>query len=196
MYVEKGTFVMGTSNPIGLEGTECDVTIEKDYYIGKFEVTEYEWNVIMNDSTIINKKKPITKMSWNDCQQFIRKLQTLTGLLFSLPTEAQWEYAAKKHGEINWIYAGSNIPTDVANYKESSKYETIEEIGSRYPNGLELYDMSGNVSEWCIDGDENRKRIRGGSFMSSLEEITITYSDVATADTKSETIGFRLTLNP
>lgn len=198
MYVEKGTFIMGTANPVGLEGVECDVTIEKDYYIGKFEVTEYEWNVVMNDSTTINKKLPMAMISWNDCQEFIRKLQTLTGLLFSLPTESQWEYAAKKNGEKDWIYAGSNTPTDVANYNESSKNGTIEEIGTRAPNGLELYDMSGNVSEWCSDGDgnENRKRVRGGSFMSSLEEIVVTYSDVATAETKSESIGLRLSLNP
>ncbi|MBE6199954.1 MAG: TIR domain-containing protein [Rikenellaceae bacterium] len=200
MYVEKGTFIMGTANPVGLEGVECDVTIEKDYYIGKFEVTEYEWNVVMNDSTTINKKLPMAMISWNDCQEFIRKLQTLTGLLFSLPTESQWEYAAKKNGEKDWIYAGSNTPTDVANYNESSKNGTIEETGNRAPNGLELYDMSGNVSEWCSDGDgngnDNRKRVRGGSFMSSLEEIVVTYSDVATADTKSEAIGLRLSLNP
>lgn len=198
MYVEKGTFIMGTANPVGLEGVECDVTIEKDYYIGKFEVTEYEWNVVMNDSTTINKKLPMAMISWNDCQKFIRKLQTLTGLLFSLPTESQWEYAAKKNGEKDWIYAGSNTPTDVANYNESSKNGTIEETGNRAPNGLELYDMSGNVSEWCSDGDgnDNRKRVRGGSFMSSLEEIVVTYSDVATADTKSEAIGLRLSLNP
>lgn len=198
MYVEKGTFIMGTANTVGLEGVECDVTIEKDYYIGKFEVTEYEWNVVMNDSTTINKKLPMAMISWNDCQEFIRKLQTLTGLLFSLPTESQWEYAAKKNGEKDWIYAGSNTPTDVANYNESSKNGTIEETGNRAPNGLELYDMSGNVSEWCSDGDgnDNRKRVRGGSFMSSLEEIVVTYSDVATADTKSEAIGLRLSLNP
>lgn len=198
MYVEKGTFIMGTANTVGLEGVECDVTIEKDYYIGKFEVTEYEWNVVMNDSTTINKKLPMAMISWNDCQEFIRKLQTLTGLLFSLPTESQWEYAAKKNGEKDWIYAGSNTPKDVANYNESSKNGTIEETGNRAPNGLELYDMSGNVSEWCSDGDgnDNRKRVRGGSFMSSLEEIVVTYSDVATADTKSEAIGLRLSLNP
>ena len=200
MYVEKGTFIMGTANTVGLEGVECDVTIEKDYYIGKFEVTEYEWNVVMNDSTTINKKLPMAMISWNDCQEVIRKLQTLPGLLFSLPTESQWEYAAKKNGEKDWIYAGSNTPTDVANYNESSKNGTIEEIGNRAPNGLELYDMSGNVSEWCSDGDDNgndnRKRVRGGSFMSSLEEIVVTYSDVATADTKSEAIGLRLSLNP
>lgn len=198
MYVEKGTFIMGTANPVGLEGVECDVTIEKDYYIGKFEVTAYEWNVVMNDSTTINKKLPMAMISWNDCQEFIRKLQTLTGLLFSLPTESQWEYAAKKNGEKDWIYAGSNTPTDVANYNESSKNGTIEETGNRAPNGLELYDMSGNVSEWCSDGNDNdnRKRVRGGSFMSSLEEIVVTYSDVATADTKSEAIGLRLSLNP
>ena len=187
---------MGTAKIAGLEDIECDVTIDKDYYIGKFEVTEYEWKVVMNDSTTINKKLPITMISWNDCQEFIRKLQTLTGLIFSLPTESQWEYAAKKNGEKDWIYAGSNTPTDVANYIESSKNGTIEETGNRAPNGLEIYDMSGNVSEWCSDGNDNRKRIRGGSFMSPLEEITVTYSDVASAETKSESIGLRLSLNP
>lgn len=196
MYVEKGSFIMGTAKIAGLEDIECDVTIDKDYYIGKFEVTEYEWKVVMNDSTTINKKLPITMISWNDCQEFIRKLQTLTGLIFSLPTESQWEYAAKKNGEKDWIYAGSNTPTDVANYIESSKNGTIEETGNRAPNGLEIYDMSGNVSEWCSDGNDNRKRIRGGSFMSPLEEITVTYSDVASAETKSESIGLRLSLNP
>ena len=194
MFVENGTFVMGSKNPIGLESSERQVTIEKNYYIGKFEVTELEWNVIMADSASGNHMLPITGVSWNDCQGFVRKLQMQTGLLFTLPTEAQWEYAAKKNGDANWIYAGSNCPEKVANFKESSKKGSIEEVGSKEPNGLELYDMSGNVSEWCADGDDNRKHIRGGSYMSTCDEITVSYSDVASVDNKSKTIGLRLVL--
>ena len=195
MFVENGTFVMGSKNPIGLESSERQVTIEKNYYIGKFEVTELEWNVIMADSASGNHMLPITGVSWNDCQEFVRKLQMQTGLLFTLPTEVQWENAAKKNGDANWIYAGSNCPEKVANFKESSKKGSIEDVGSKEPNGLELYDMSGNVSEWCADGDDNRKHIRGGSYMSTDDEITVSYSDVASVDNKSKTIGLRLVLN-
>lgn len=195
MFVESGTFIMGSKNPVGLEEFESYVTIEDDYYIGKFEVSELEWNIIMSDSAFGNNQLPVTKVSWRDCQQFVRKLQMLTGLLFSLPNEVQWEYAAKKGGKSEWIYAGSNNSEEVANYKESSTNGDIEEVDSRKPNGLELYHMSGNVSEWCLDGNENRKRIRGGSFMSSCEEITVSYSDVASIDNRSKTIGLRLVLN-
>ncbi len=196
MYVEKGTFTMGSANPVGLEKIEHQIDIKSDYYIGKFEVTEHEWNVVMKDSIMGNAKLPITMISWNDCQQFIRKLQALTGLVFELPTESQWEYAARKNGDANWSYAGSDIPENVANYSASSHDGTIEETGSRHPNGLELYDMSGNVAEWCSDGDEKRKCIRGGSYMSSIEEITVSYSDAAATGTKSKSIGLRLSLKP
>lgn len=195
MFVEDGTFIMGSNNPIGLEELERQVAIEEAYYIGKFEVTELEWNIIMSDSTSGNNQLPVTEVSWNDCQEFVRKLQMQTGLLFTLPTEAQWEYAAKKKGEAKWIYSGGSCPEIVANFKESSKKGSIEEVGSRKPNGLELYDMSGNVSEWCIDGNDNRKHIRGGSYMSSCDGITVSYSDVASVDNKSKTIGLRLVLN-
>lgn len=196
MFVEKGTFIMGSKNPIGLENFETPVTVENDYYIGKFEVTELEWNIIMTDSVIGNDHLPVADVSWKDCMQFVRKLQMLTtGLLFTLPTEIQWEYAAKKNGSADWIYAGGNTPKDVANYKGSSNNGCVEDVGSRDPNGLDLYDMSGNVSEWCFDGNDNRKRIRGGSFMSSCVGISVSYSDVASVDNRSETIGFRLVLN-
>ena len=195
MFVENGTFIMGSKNPIGLEELERKVTVEDDYYIGKFEITELEWNIIMSDSVSGSHLLPITGVSWNDCQEFVRKLQMQTGLLFSLPTEAQWEYAARNKGEANLIYAGDNCPENVANFKVSSKKRSIEEVGSRKPNGLELYDMSGNVSEWCTDGDNNRKHIRGGSYMSSCDGITVSYSDVASVENKSKTIGLRLVIN-
>lgn len=195
MFVEKGTFIMGNDNPVGFENPITKIKVENDFYIGKFEVTELEWNVIMNDSVKGNAKLPVTEVSWKDCQLFTRKLQFLTDLLFNLPTEAQWEYASKKNGDADWIYAGSNSPEDVANFKDSSKKGDIEDVGLRVPNGLELYDMSGNVSEWCLDGNDNRKRIRGGSFLSDSVGIAVAYSDVASVDNKSRTIGLRLVIN-
>lgn len=194
MLVEKGSFVMGTPEPLGLEETPHEVTIETDYYIGKFEVTEQEWNVMMKDSMIGDSKIPMTNISWNNCQQFVRKLQSLTGLVFTLPTEAEWEYAARKNCE-NSKYAGSDNPEDVASYVNNTKDKPMA-IGMHEPNAMELYDMSGNVSELCEDGDESKKIIRGGSFMSSKEEITVTYADAASIETRSKAIGLRLVLKP
>jgi len=194
MQVEKGTFVMGAPEPLGLENTPHEVTIETDYYIGKFEVTEQEWNVVMKDSMIGDSKTPMTYVSWNDCQQFVRKLQFLTGLVFTLPTEAEWEYAARKNGEDS-KYAGSNNPEAVASFDLNADGKPMT-IGKNEPNAMELYDMSGNVSEWCEDGDESKKIIRGGSFMSSKEEITVTYADAASIETRSKAIGLRLVLKP
>lgn len=194
MLIEKGTFTMGCPEPLGLEETPHKVTIERDYFIGKFEVTEQEWNVVMKDSLLGEAKMPMTNVSWNYCQQFVRKLQSLTGLVFSLPTEAEWEYAAKKNGEEK-LYAGSNTPEDVATF-EANANDASMTIGMHNPNAMELYDMSGNVSEWCEDGGDHKKIIRGGSFMSSKEEITVTYADAASIETRSKAIGLRLVLKP
>lgn len=194
MLIEKGTFMMGTPEPLGLEDTPHEVTIETDYYIGRFEVTEQEWNVVMKDSVIGDSRIPMTYVSWNDCQQFVRKMQSLTGLVFTLPIEAEWEYAARKNGE-NSKYAGSDNPEDVASYINNTEDKPMT-IGNHQPNAMELYDMSGNVSEWCEDGDQSKKIIRGGSFMSSKEEITVTYADAASIETRSKAIGLRLVLKP
>lgn len=194
MLIEKGTFVMGAPEPLGLEDTSHEVKIETDYYIGKFEVTEQEWNVVMKDSMIGDSKIPMTYVSWNDCQLFVRKLQSLTGLVFTLPTEAEWEYAARKNSESS-KYAGSDNPEDVATFDLNADGKAMT-IGKHEPNAMELYDMSGNVSEWCEDDGVSKKRIRGGSFMSSKEEITVTYADAASIETRSEAIGLRLVLKP
>lgn len=194
MLIEKGTFMMGTPEPLGLEDMPHEVTIDRDYYIGKFEVTEQEWNVVMKDSLIGDAKMPMTNVSWNDCQQFIRKLQSLTGLVFTLPTEAEWEYAAGKNNE-GCKYAGSDNPEAVATFDANADDKPMT-VGKHDPNAKELYDMSGNVSEWCEDGGESKKIIRGGSFISGKEEITVTYADAASIETRSKAIGLRLVLKP
>ena len=135
---------------------------------------------------------PMTDVSWNDCQQFLRRLQFLTGLVFVLPTEAEWEYAARKNG-YDFLYAGSDKPEDVATFVANANGAPTER-GEHSANAMELYDMSGNVAEWCEDGGESKKIIRGGSYLSRKEEISVTYADAASVGTCSKAIGLRLVL--
>ena len=156
VYVQGGTFTMGATSE-----QESDFIAEKpvhsvtlsSYYIGKTEVTQELWQAVMgsNPSKFKGDRKPVEQVSWDDCQTFISKLNTLTGKNYRLPTEAEWEFAAR--GGIKskgYKYSGSNIISDVAWYKDNSG-ETTHEVGTKSPNELGLYDMSGNVSVWCSD---------------------------------------------
>ncbi len=157
VMVEGGTFTMGATSEQGSD-VESDekpthrVTLS-DYYIGKYEVTQEQWQAVMgsNPSYYKGSRKPVEKVSWNDCQEFIKKLNNLTGLNFSLPTEAQWEYAARGGNKSQgYTYSGGNDIESVAWYKNNASEET-HPVGQKAPNELGLYDMSGNVYEWCQD---------------------------------------------
>lgn len=203
MFVPKGTFLMGTTREEGLENHLHRETIENDFYMAKFELTQREWNVVMNDSVTGSDKLPMANISWNDCMNFINRLNHLTGLVFSLPTEAQWEYAAgypNKNSQNNEYpdkekmrYAGSDNADDVAVFATNKPME----VGSKKPCEREIYDMSGNVAEWCAceDADKPKKHIRGGSFQSTADEVTITYVDSATGSEGSPAVGMRLILS-
>ena len=124
-----------------------------DYRLGKYEVTQEEWKAVMgsNPSFFKGDNLPVERVSWNDCQAFIRKLNALTGLCFRLPTEAEWEYAARGGNRSEgYKYSGSNHIGDVAWYDANSGGNT-HPVGKKLPNELGLYDMSGNVYEWCSD---------------------------------------------
>ena len=155
--VEGGTFTMGATSEQGSDADSDEkpahqVTLS-DYMIGKTEVTQELWQAVMgsNPSWFKGGDLPVEDVSWNDCQYFIKKLNSLTGLNFRLPTEAEWEYAARGGNKSKgYKYSGSNNIGSVAWYGENSSSKT-HTVATKSPNELGLYDMSGNVREWCSD---------------------------------------------
>ena len=188
IWVEAGTFTMGVDT-INLSKPAHKVTLTKNYYIGKTEVTQALWEAVMggDPSWYEDASKPVSNVSWDDCELFLSKLNTLTDLNFRLPTEAEWEYAARGgNRSCNYRYSGSNDIDEVAWYRDNSNY-TVHAVATKKPNELGIYDMSGNVAEWCSDwydknyykyspqidpiGPDNGKmRVkRGGDYLDTYE---------------------------
>ena len=221
-----GTFIMGATSEQGSDykddekPTHC-VTLS-DYRIGKYEVTQEEWQAVMgnNPSYFKGDKNPVENVSWNDCQEFVKKLNLQTGLNFSLPTEAQWEFAARG-GNMSkgYKYSGSNDLFSVGWFSHLNTYgdnkgnsggET-HPVGQKQPNELGLYDMSGNVWEWCSDawysydcssatnpkheGDSFRM-YRGGSYADFPCICRVSFRDALSLGYSSFYLGLRLVINP
>ena len=155
--VEAGTFTMGATaemkNTEDSEKPTQRVTLTNDYYIGKYEVTQALWQAVMGDDPSYFKgdNLPVEAVTWDDCQEFIVNLNRITGKTFRLPTEAEWEYAARGGNKSRgYQYSGSNYPSDVAWFWDNSGFDT-HAVGTKQPNELGIYDMTGNVCEWCQD---------------------------------------------
>lgn len=164
--IKGGSFSMGHS-PVGEHAVPVHRVTLSDYYLGETEVTQELWTAVMgsNPSHWQGEHLPVENVSWTDCCRFIEQLNRLTGMNFRMPTEAEWEFAAKG-GRLSqaYVYAGSNNLEDVAWYKGNCS--RTHEVASKQPNELGLFDMSGNVWECCSDyyapyQDKKEKNPRG-----------------------------------
>ena len=219
--IEGGTFHMGATSEQGRyvaydEKPVHYVTLS-DYHIGETEVTQELWQAVMgsNPSRFTgNNQRPVENVSWNDCQEFIRRLNSLTGKNFRLPTEAEWEYAArggKYSKDYVYKYSGSNNADEVAWYDDNSGGKT-HPIKTKNANELGLYDMSGNVYEWCNDwyGKDYYQNspqtnptgpskgacrvLRGGGWNYNDRYVRVSYRDNGTPGSRTFNGGLRLAL--
>ena len=155
--VRGGTFRMGATSEQGCDAYDWEKPVHSvtlsGYYIGKTEVTQALWKAVMgsNPSYFKGDDLPVECVSWDDCQEFIRKLNSLTGQHFRLPTEAEWEFACRGgNNSLGYKYSGSDNIDNVAWYCDNSGDET-HPVATKSPNELGIHDMSGNVWEWCSD---------------------------------------------
>jgi formylglycine-generating enzyme required for sulfatase activity len=213
--VEGGTFLMGCSQEQG----SCDddesplhsVTVSS-FRIGKHEITQAQWKLIMggNPSNFKGDNLPVESVSWNEVQEFISRLNAATGKSYRLPTEAEWEYAArggKRSG--GYMYSGSNNLYDVAWFTDNSGDQT-RPTGTKKANELGIHDMSGNVWEWCLDwygsysassqqdpmgaSSGSYRVIRGGSYGSGASYCRVANRGSDSPGDRYASLGFRVVL--
>ena len=213
--VKGGTFTMGGTSEQGSEAESDEkpthsVTLS-DYYIGKFEVTQKLWKAVMgsNPSYFKGDNLPVENVSWHEAQRFIRKLNQQTGQNFRLPTEAEWEYAARGGNKSRgYKYSGSNSINDVAWYNNTTNDSGTKPVGTKAPNEIGIYDMSGNVWEWCSDwygnyssgGQTNPtgpsagsyRVLRGGSWYYDAKYCRVSLRNNYRPESKYYNLGFRL----
>jgi formylglycine-generating enzyme required for sulfatase activity len=217
VYVEGGTFEMGCT---GEQGGDCgrnetpvhSVTLTS-FNIGKYEVTQAQWNIIMGTNPSSNDRGgnyPVTNVSWNDAQEFCNRLNAATGKQYRLPTEAEWEYAARGGSKSKgYKYSGSHNLNKVGWYDGNSGGNT-HPVGQKRPNELGIYDMSGNVWEWCSDwygsysaamqtdptgASSGSYRVeRGGSYDFSTSYGRVAYRYIGTPAGSRHDLGFRVVL--
>ena len=215
VLVEGGEFMMGKDSQYDFEKPVHEVVISS-FYMCKYQVTQRLWVAIMgyNPSKFKGDLRPVQQVSWNDAQNFVKKLNEETGEVFRLPTESEWEYSARggKYSQ-GYKYAGSDNLRQVGWYKGNSKRQT-QNVGQLIANELGLYDMSGNVWEWCediwhdsyqnkpvdasawIDSDEDTSRVlRGGSYFNVEKYCISTHRSNIHSNNRINNTGFRLALS-
>lgn len=221
IYVQGGTFTMGATTEQGYDAFEDEypahsVTLS-NYMIGQTEVTQALWKAVMGNNPSVFKsdsRLPVDNICWDDCQTFITKLNSITGEHFRLPTEAEWEFAARGgKNSLGYKYSGGNTIDFVAWYSVNSSRAT-HQVASKTPNELGIYDMCGNVWEWCNDWYEQDyyssspsnnpqgpsssltayRVLRGGSWLLKAPYCRVSYRTFGSYDFRDIDYGLRLAL--
>ena len=233
--IPEGIFTMGSPKQEKYskyqERPQHAVTVQP-FFMGKFQVTQAQWRTVAsldkierqlnpNPSKFKGDNRPVEKVSWDDAREFCQRLSQKTGKKYRLPSEAQWEYAARA-GTTTPFHFGETLTTDLANYNGRYRYQSeprgkfrrqTTPVGSFYPNAFGLYGMHGNVWEWCVDhwhnnyqgaptdaspwlsNPQNQLRvIRGGSWHSDPLSCRSSYRDKAMPNLRYETLGLRVVL--
>ncbi len=189
--IHAGTFRMGSN----------EVKIDQDFYLGKYPVTQQQWEAVMgnNPSHFKGGSLPVETVSWDDAQVFIQKLNTLSGKqLYRLPTEAEWEYAIRA-GSTSEYYFGDDAKLGEYAWYSGNSGNTTHPVGQKKPNGWGLYDMAGNVWEWTdswYDSNRSYRVIRGGSWYGNAEYCRSAYRNYVTPVHRNDDVGFRLVFVP
>jgi len=211
VFVEGGEYIQGSFKEYD-EKPLHSVHVN-DFFIGKYEVTQRQWRRVMGGNPSFFDycdECPVENVSWKDIERFIQELNRLTNMEYRLPTEAEWEYAAKGGSKsMSYVFSGGDIPDDVAWYDKNNKQHT-RKPGLKKPNELGIYDMSGNVMEWCSDWYKNtyymdapfknpegppsgtHRVIRGGSWNNSKENIRNANRSYSVLGGHYDDLGFRL----
>ena len=215
VLIPAGKLMMGS--PASEKGhskaeTQHEVTLTKPFYMGKYEVTQEQWESVMgkNPSDTKGAKLPVTDVSWEDCQEFIKKLNKKTDGGCRLPTESEWEYSCRAGTTTVYSFGDKMTPKD-ANIFES-KIDKPVEVGSYKPNAFGLYDMHGNVLEWCEDwyayyqaeavtdpkgpATGSVRVLRGGSFFSDVSKARSSFRNYNAPSIRFLNYGFRLVRTP
>ena len=218
VYVEGGSFDMGATYEQGSDAYDWEKPVHRvtlsDYYIGRCEVTQELWEAVMgsNPSHFKGAQNPVESVSWNDCQEFVIRLNSLTGMTFRLPTEAEWEYAARGGNKSrHYKYSGSGNIGYVAWYYKNSGKKT-HAVGTKTANELGIYDMSGNVCEWCSDwyggysagaqtnpqgpASGSNRVLRGGSWDYYAGRCRVSHRYYYVPNFSNDYFGLRLVLVP
>ena len=224
VYIPGGIFLMGSpeNEPrrLGKEGPQHQVTLPP-FYISKYPITQNQYQAIMgkNPSRFPGGRRPVERVTWYDATEFCQNLSKKTGKNYRLPSESQWEYACRA-GTITAFYFGRTITSKLVNYNGNFSYgnapkgeyrKQTTDVGSFPPNAFGLYDMHGNVWEWCadewhsryndaptdgsvwLDGNKNRSPLRGGSWAINPHNCrSATRNDIYRSDNHSDSFGFRV----
>ena len=214
VLIPAGKFMMGSpasENGRDNNETQHEVTLTKPYYMGKYEVTQEQWEGVMgeNRSQVKGAKLPVTDVSWEDCQEFIKKLNAKTNNGYRLPTEAEWEYACRAGTTTAYSFGDSLTKSDASYGDEAG---SIKAVGSYKPNAFGLFDMHGNVWEWCEDwhaeyptgavthpkgpSTGNGLVLRGGSFGGLVSTARSSCRIFDQPSNRYRAFGFRLARTP